>query len=106
MEINIKLTLSDDFNKVVFDKNSLCWTPNREYNLVFLKHLKLQLQDKLDAFEEVYFNEALELLGLPRTKEGSVFGWSYGHGAVDFDILENEDGSRFLLEFTGLIPMF
>lgn len=73
-----------------FDESSPNWQKVPEYSLVFLKCQQNYANDMLHARGHIFLNEVYDLLGIPRTKEGSVVGWCLGHGDdfVDFGIYE------------------
>ena len=52
-----------------FDKE----TP--EYNRIFIRAQVNYMNDRLRAVGHVFLNELNDALGLPRTKDGQIFGW-------------------------------
>ena len=78
----------------VFDKNSVCWEKDPEYNLMFLRAQQAYANDLLRANGHLFLNEVYDMLGLPRTKAGQIVGWVYnknnpiGDNFVDFGIYE------------------
>ena len=67
-----------------FDEGSPNWSPEPEYNLLFLKCQQNYLNDMLHARGHLFLNEAYDALGIPRTKAGSVVGWVLSrNGATD-----------------------
>lgn len=101
-----------------FDEYSTQWQKSAETNLYFLRLQQNHANDMLRARGHVFLNEVYDMLGLPRTKEGSIYGWVMngdGTTVVDFGIynIENPAGRAFvngyekaiLLDFnvTGII---
>lgn len=101
-----------------FDEYSTQWQKSAETNLYFLRLQQNHANDMLRARGHVFLNEVYDMLGLPRTKEGSIYGWvmnNDGTTVIDFDIynIENPTGRAFvngyekaiLLDFnvTGII---
>ena len=101
-----------------FDEYSTQWQKSAETNLYFLRLQQNHANDMLKARGHVFLNEVYDMLGLPRTKEGSIYGWVMngdGTTVIDFDIynIENPAGRAFvngyekaiLLDFnvTGII---
>ncbi len=101
-----------------FDEYSTQWQKSAETNLYFLRLQQNHANDMLRARGHVFLNEVYDMLGLPRTKEGSIYGWVMngdGSTVIDFGIynIENPAGRAFvngyekaiLLDFniTGII---
>ena len=60
------------------------WEANADYNLMFLRQVENYLNDLLNSRGHVFLNEALDSLGLKRTREGAVTGWIKGNGGDDY----------------------
>lgn len=58
-----------------FDQNSLSWNREPEYNLIFLQCQQNYANDLLHSRGHVFLNEVYDMLGIPRSKAGSVVGW-------------------------------
>lgn len=98
-----------------FDEYCSQWQPSAETNLYFLRLQQNYANDKLKARGHLFLNEVYDELGLPRTKEGSIYGWimnGNGTTVVDFGIykVDNSDfvngfEKSILLDFnvTGII---
>lgn len=101
-----------------FDEYSTQWQKSAETNLYFLRLQQNHANDMLKSRGHVFLNEVYDMLGLPRTKEGSIYGWVMnGEGTtfIDFGIynVDNPAGRAFvngyekaiLLDFniTGII---
>ena len=70
-----------DFNAMTAPGN---WESNSDYNLMFLRSIENYLNDLLNSRGHVFLNEALDALGMKRTREGSVVGWLKGSGGDDY----------------------
>lgn len=70
-----------DFNSHTAPGN---WEANSDYNLMFLRNAENYLNDLLNSRGHVFLNEALDALGLKRTREGAVVGWVKGSGGDDY----------------------
>lgn len=85
--------LNSDYARF-FNKDCSGWTPDPEYNLMFLKDQQRYANDRLKARGYLYLNEVYELLGIPHTKAGQIVGWIYdkdntvGDNYVDFGIYD------------------
>lgn len=80
-----------------FDESSTNWTKNAEYNYAFLVAQQNWANDKLRAQGHLFLNEVYDSLGIPRTRSGSVVGWSFsgqGDNYVDFGIFDGEKNTR------------
>jgi len=83
-----------------FDENSHHFTkaPHAEYNKLFLRFQQNWANDMLRDRGHLFLNEIFDVLGLPRSKVGSLVGWIYEEGVhVDFGAnTPREDGSIML----------
>lgn len=78
-----------------FDPLSTNWSKEPEYNLIFLKGQQNYANDLLRARGHVFLNEVYDMLGIPRSKAGSVVGWiisgSNTDNYIDFGIFSSPD---------------
>lgn len=81
-----------------FDQLSPEWSPEPEYNLVYLKHQQSYFNHMLKARGHVFLNEVYDQLGIERTKEGSVVGWILAEKGtdnyIDFGLYEDNPRAR------------
>jgi hypothetical protein len=66
-----------------FDPLSPSWSREPEYNLIFLKCQQNYANDMLRSRGHIFLNEVYDMLGIPRTKAGSVVGWILADGGTD-----------------------
>jgi len=74
-----------------FDESCINWSKTPGYNFAYLKGQQDYCNDLVMARGHLFLNEVYDMLGLPRTQEGSIVGWvknSDGDGYVDFGIFE------------------
>jgi hypothetical protein len=77
-----------------FDDGCKGWEKDSEYNLMFLRAQQQYANDKLRANGFFFLNDAYDMLGIPRTKQGQVVGWVHntenpiGDNYVDFGIYD------------------
>ena len=68
------------------------WLKDAEMNLLTLRHMQSQCNDKLKTDGFLFLNDVYDMLGIPRTRAGQVVGWLYneknpsGDNYVDFGI--------------------
>jgi hypothetical protein len=79
-----------------FDPFSASWSKEPEYNLVFLQCQQSYANDLLLARGHVFLNEVYDLLGIPRSKAGSIVGWivtpdNTSDNHIDFGIWRGTD---------------
>ncbi len=79
-----------------FDPFSTSWSKEPEYNLLFLKCQQTYANDLLLARGHVFLNEVYDMLGVPRSKAGSIVGWittrdNSTDNHIDFGIFNGED---------------
>lgn len=87
-----------------FDEYSTSWSREPMYNLMFLKAQQNYANDRLRAKGHLLLNDVYDSLGLDRTKEGCVVGWTMGYDGddyVDFGIFDRKMEPRHLDFFTG-----
>lgn len=80
-----------------FDNRSSSWSPQPEYNLLFLRAQQNYANDRLRARGHVLLNDVYDSLGIERTKAGCVVGWvrnNDGDNFVDFGIFEGQHMDR------------
>lgn len=79
-----------------FDEYSTSWSKEPEYNLVFLRNQQNWANDLLKTRGHLFLNEVYDMLGIPRSRAGSVVGWVIGDGDnfVDFGIYDSKDRVR------------
>lgn len=62
------------------------WTKDAESNLVFLRLQEKWANDRLKAVGHVFLNEIHDMLGLPRSSAGAVYGWVFDPKNPDYKI--------------------
>lgn len=80
-----------------FDPTCSNWSKEPEYNRLFLKCQQNYANDLLHARGHVFLNEVYDMLGLERSKAGSVVGWVLsedGDNFVDFGVFTGTDAIR------------
>jgi hypothetical protein len=83
---------------VVFDEQSRFFSKEPGMNAQIIAMKQNWANDKLRANGHLFLNEVYDMLGLPRTKEGTIVGWVYdprneahaGDNYVTFNIFEGE----------------
>jgi Family of unknown function (DUF6353) len=58
-----------------FDSNSTSWSRDHDHNFFFLQCQQNYANDLLRSRGHVFLNEVYDMLGIPRSKPGSVVGW-------------------------------
>lgn len=73
------------------------WSPQPEYNLLFLRAQQNYANHKLQAHGHVLLNDIHDALGMDRTKAGCVVGWvkDNGDNYIDFGIFDTRANDRF-----------
>jgi hypothetical protein len=85
-----------------FDEYSTSWSKQPDYNYVFLHCQQKYANDMLKARGHLFLNEVYDLLGIDRTKAGSVVGWVISHEGdnyVDFGIFKDARNSNEVRDF-------
>jgi Family of unknown function (DUF6353) len=93
-----------------FDETSLSWDRDPEVNMFFLKSQQNYANDLLKANGHIFLNEVYDLLGIDRSKAGTVVGWLWtSNGStdnfVDFGIFntQSEKARHFVNGHEGAI---
>jgi hypothetical protein len=97
-KVNKVLRVGDDIPSVYarfFDPTSTSWNKNPDYNFVFLRSQQNWANDLLKIRGHVFLNEVYDMLGLERSKAGSVVGWiligDYRDNYIDFGLFDGDD---------------
>ena len=77
----------------IFDESSRYWSSTPDYNQMFLIGRERYANDLLNVRGYLFLNDVLDMLDIPRTKEGQIVGWvkdtkNGGAGYVDFGIFK------------------
>lgn len=87
-----------------FDESSYNWSPQMEYNVIFLRAQNAYANDLLAVRGHLFLNDIYDGLGLPRTSIGAVCGWYRTDDEVDYvgfgEMEPSTDGS-IRLEFNA-----
>lgn len=81
----------------IFDESNRNWSKNPTENRVFLQLQQNWANDRLIVQGHVYLNDIYDSLGMPRTRAGSVVGWTLNNDGTDnfIDFGCFEDDSDF-----------
>lgn len=77
-----------------FDSSSPQWRDDNESNNYFLSAQQTQANVTLRQRGHLFLNEVYDMLGIPRTKAGTIVGWvdkGDGDGVVDFGLLRYQN---------------
>lgn len=81
----------------IFDETNPCYHKDVELNRRFLHFCQDTLNEVLRKKGVVRLNDAYDMLGYDRTREGFMYGWTYGGGITEIDLgLFEEYNSRFI----------
>ncbi|MDB5716127.1 MAG: hypothetical protein JWO15_3524 [Sphingomonadales bacterium] len=94
------------YAKIFSEDTSRSWSPQPEYNLVFLKASQNWSNDMLQARGHVFLNDVYDNLGLERTPAGAQTGWVLnnkkgGDNFISFGVFDGENMEGFHDFFTG-----
>lgn len=74
-----------------FDESSSQWSREPEYNMAYLKCQQNYANDLLKSRGHIFLNEVYDMIGVPRSKAGTIVGWVIskdGDNFVDFGIYD------------------
>lgn len=87
-----------------FDASSSGWIKDQDYNTLFLKAQENYWNYVLKVRGHVFLNEVYDSLGMSRSNEGAVTGWTNeqttSDNFINFKILEKHE-QGFLLDFNA-----
>lgn len=93
-----------------FDVSSMSWKREPEYNMLFLQCQQNYANDLLHSRGHVFLNEVYDMLGLERTKAGSIVGWILSRNGetdnfIDFGVFDGKTQAArdFVNGFEGSI---
>lgn len=73
-----------------FQEGCKGWDPDPQYSLMYLLKLQRWMNDRLQLEKVVTLNDVYDELGIPRTQQGQIVGWSLlkskKDGYIDFGI--------------------
>lgn len=101
----VKVDGASQYARFFSKDTSQSWSPQSDYNLVFLQGVQNWCNDLLKMRGHVFLNDVFDSLGMERTKAGAVTGWVYnrkdgkGDNYIDFGIFDHRD--RFHDFITG-----
>lgn len=101
---------SNGYLRPWYDEMNVNWTKDPTTNYLFLKGVQSHATDLLHVRGHVFLNDVLDLLNMPRCKEGAVAGWfddGEGDGFVDFGFMASRDPNTeaFLLKETPSVQL-
>lgn len=70
---------------VFFDETCPCWHRNAEYNKNYLLQQQRYANEKLVAQGHLFINEVYDMIGVPRTEAGQLYGWVYREDDPNFE---------------------
>lgn len=76
-----------------FDQYSPSWSKEPSYNLLFLRCQQNYANDMLKARGHIFLNEVYDMLGMERSRAGSVVGWIISHDGdnyIDFGVFKGD----------------
>lgn len=78
-----------------FDELCPEWKPVPEYNALFLRARQAYANDLLRSRGHLFLNEVYDMLGMERSREGSIVGWviskNGGDNYVDFGFMDGDN---------------
>lgn len=80
---------------VRYDHNCRNWIEDAEINQLFIDTVMRFMHDRLVFRGHVFLNEVLDQLGLPRQRNGQLFGWVFTYPTVPelYRAESKEDGA-------------
>lgn len=80
------IQLEEDNYSRFFDENNQLWTKDNVMNRFTLNNQRKYIYDLLATRGYLFLNEAYDMLGFSRTKNGQLVGWTYKEGMTVGDI--------------------
>lgn len=80
------IQLDEDNYTIFFDENNQLWMKDNITNRFTLNNQRKYMYDLLATRGYLFLNEAYDMLGFSRTKNGQLVGWIYKEGMTVGDI--------------------
>lgn len=80
------IQLDEDNYTIFFDENNQLWMKDNITNRFTLNNQRKYMYDLLATRGYLFSNEAYDMLGFSRTKNGQLVGWIYKEGMTVGDI--------------------
>lgn len=80
------IQLDQDNYTIFFDENNRLWMKDNVMNRFTLNNQRKYMYDLLATRGYLFLNEARDMLGFSRTKNGQLVGWTYKEGMTVGDI--------------------
>lgn len=97
------IQLDEDNYTRFFDENNRLWMKGNVMNMFTLNNKRKHIYDLLATRGYLFLNEAYDMLGFSRTKNGQLVGWTYKEGMTVGDIYmiypHGNNGSLYMLNF-------
>lgn len=98
------IQLEKDNYSRFFDENNRLWMKGNVMNRFILNNQRKYMYDLLVTRGYLFLNEAYDMLGFSRTKNGQLVGWTYEKRMTVNDIFAiyrqySEDKTLYLLKF-------
>lgn len=82
----VVIQLDEDNYTIFFDENNQLWMKDNITNRFTLNNQRKYMYDLLVTRGYLFLNEAYDMLGFSRTKNGQLVGWIYKEGMTVGDI--------------------
>lgn len=99
---SVVIQLEEDNYSRFFDGNNQLWMKDNVMNRFTLNNQRKYIYDLLVTRGYLFLNEAYDMLGFSRTKNGQLVGWTYKEGMTVGDIYtiyRRGEGFVYLLDF-------
>lgn len=83
---SVVIQLEEDNYSRFFDENNQLWMKDNVMNRFTLNNQRKYIYDLLVTRGYLFLNEAYDMLGFSRTKNGQLVGWTYKEGMTVGDI--------------------
>lgn len=83
---SVVIQLEEDNYSRFFDGNNQLWMKDNVMNRFTLNNQRKYIYDLLVTRGYLFLNEAYDMLGFSRTKNGQLVGWTYKEGMTVGDI--------------------
>lgn len=96
------IQLDEDNYSRFFDENNRLWMKDNVMNRFTLNNQRIYMYDLLATRGYLFLNEAYDMLGFSRTKDGQLVGWTYKEGMTVGDIYtiyRHGESFVYLLDF-------
>lgn len=99
--------MNKDTIEIMYDKSSCLWSKDVEHNYQYVKSQMSLTGEILRIRGWICLNDIYNALGMPRTKEGQVYGLVYDDKSVEnfFELITDFDTDNLIIRVNNVVNL-